>query len=135
MQSAMSSKGLVDTSLITVRKRDNPTEYYKQYRALLRSNPKTPAHLRNRMLIQRYGITQEDYDNLLKKQEYKCAICKTEEPGGIANKFHVDHCHDKGHIRGLLCNHCNQGLGHFKDNPYFLDSAIHYLCNTKEKGR
>jgi Recombination endonuclease VII len=121
---------LVDTSLITVRKRDDSAEYYRQYRALLRSNPKTSQHLRNRMLVQRYGITQEDYDKILESQGGKCAICKTDKPGGIANKFHVDHCHSKGHNRGLLCNHCNQGLGHFKDNADYLEAAIQYL---KEK--
>jgi hypothetical protein len=123
---------LVDTSRITVRKRDNPAEYYRQYRALLKANPKTSQHLRNRMLIQRYGITQEDYDEMLKGQNGRCAICGTDKPGGIANKFHVDHCHTNGHNRGLLCNHCNQGLGHFKDNTDYLEAAIKYL-NKKEQ--
>lgn len=52
-----------------------------------------------------------------------CALCG--EPGQ-----HIDHCHTTGRVRGHLCNNCNKGLGHFKDNPDTLLKAIEYL---KEK--
>jgi len=45
----------------------------------------------------------------------------------------IDHCHEKGHVRGLLCYHCNIGLGHFKDNTLWLQRAIEYLKQDEEK--
>ena len=125
---------LVDTSLITVRKKDDSKEYYRQYRHLLKQNPDTSQHLRNRMLIQRYGITQQDYDKMLEDQGGVCAICGTDSPGGFSRKFHVDHCHTTEEIRGLLCNHCNQGLGHFKDDINSLQNAITYLQKESHDG-
>ena len=77
-------------------------------------------------LKRRYGITTQDYLNLLKLQENKCAICKTSECHTGRN-FSVDHCHTTGKIRGLLCAHCNVGLGNFKDNSLLLKEAITYL--------
>lgn len=75
-----------------------------------------------------YNMSLEDYDNLLIKQNNKCAICGTNNPGikNIKNLF-VDHCHSTTKVRGLLCNACNNGLGRFKDNIDFLNNAINYL--------
>jgi len=70
-----------------------------------------------------YGITKEEFFNLLETQSYSCAICNSD----INKSAHVDHCHATGKIRGLLCRHCNNGLGQFKDNIKFLQSAIDYL--------
>lgn len=87
------------------------------------------AH-RERNLQQNYGITLQEYDNLLEDQEFKCAVCKTEDPGG-RGRFHVDHCHSTGKIRGLLCHHCNLMLGQAKDNISTLLAAIQYLNNDR----
>jgi len=74
-----------------------------------------------------YGITILDYYRMLKEQEEKCAICGTTE---IKRKaFDVDHCHITKTVRGLLCNNCNRGLGHFQDNINILKNAIKYLNN------
>ena len=85
---------------------------------------------RNFQLKRRYGITIEDYDYMLKEQGHRCAICRTDNPGG-QGRFHVDHCHDTGRVRGLLCSNCNHGLGKFQDSVLFLEQAIRYL-NEKE---
>ena len=74
-----------------------------------------------------YGITPENYVEMYDAQDGKCAICGTTEPGRGAQWFCIDHCHDSGIVRGLLCNNCNTGLGAFKDNPDALLSAIDYL--------
>lgn len=58
-----------------------------------------------------------------KKQKDKCAICSAP----LGKSPHVDHCHSKGHIRGLLCNNCNVGLGLFNDNIGSLKAAVVYL--------
>ncbi len=72
----------------------------------------------------RYGITSEEYRNVLQKQDSKCAIC-----GAVPGKrsLHVDHDHETGKIRGLLCHKCNVGLGHFSDDPNLLIKASKYL--------
>lgn len=85
----------------------------------------------NTWLIREYNINIDDYDNMLKNQNHKCAICFTDEPLG-RGRFHVDHCHSKGHVRGLLCTSCNMMLGLVGDCPERLTMAINYLAETKE---
>lgn len=81
---------------------------------------------RNTSLKSKYGITNEDYNNLLKLQNYSCAICHGKETYNF-DVLVVDHCHDTGEIRGLLCTRCNKGLGMFKDSILSLENAIDYL--------
>lgn len=59
----------------------------------------------------------------------KCAICKSAGSG----KLHVDHCHESGKVRQLLCNTCNGGLGLFKDNPELMRVAAQYVEKHKSK--
>ena len=76
----------------------------------------------------KFGITLDDYNRILKSQNNRCAICNGTETGRIASKyFAVDHCHTTGKVRGLLCNHCNTGIGHMKDDIELLEKAIAYL--------
>ena len=86
------------------------------------------SEVRERFLKEKYGITQEDYDALLDIQEGGCKICGWTPPK--EKSLCVDHCHDTGEVRGLLCNHCNSGLGYFRDNQEVLFSAIAYLEHT-----
>lgn len=79
-----------------------------------------------------YGITRADYDRMLAEQGGACAICKKPETqihkrSGQVRELSVDHCHKSDKIRGLLCGHCNNGLGTFKDSIERLESAIAYL--------
>ena len=112
---------------ITVRKRDDPVEYLRQYGLLNRRNKDLAKEGTWR---RKYGLTREGYNKLLEEQDNKCSICGAEEPGGKNIYFHVDHCHAKGHVRGLLCGTCNQGLGNFKDKIENLESAAEYLQRT-----
>lgn len=75
--------------------------------------------------LKKYGLTELDYESLLKKQHGVCAICK--RPEAQVKKLAVDHCHDENKIRGLLCMRCNVGLGNFEDNPNLLKAALMYL--------
>ena len=77
--------------------------------------------------MQNYGITPEWYHATLEAQGNVCWICGTDEWGGKHSSPHVDHCHDTGDVRGLLCNSCNTSLGGFKDDPAVLERAIDYL--------
>ncbi len=81
---------------------------------------------RGRHLRRQFGITLEQEATLLAAQDNRCAICGiTRDEFG--RTFDVDHCHDTGRIRGLLCNSCNLGIGKLKDSPALLARAIAYL--------
>lgn len=79
------------------------------------------------MWRKQYGIGLEDYEALLAKQGGGCAICHN-GPNG-RGLFHVDHCHDTGLVRGLLCAKCNLLLGHADDDTARLRAAIAYLID------
>lgn len=87
------------------------------------------VQIRNRQrLLSTYGLTTESYNELLHAQQLCCAICGTQQSGHTnTEKLSVDHDHDTGKVRGLLCHRCNRGLGHFSDDPALLEAAIHYL--------
>lgn len=87
-------------------------------------------HQRAFDLRTKYGITLENYEDLLVAQLGRCAICQTDDPpirSGAKIHWHVDHCHVTGRVRGLLCFRCNQGLGLLGDDPERLRQAIAYL--------
>lgn len=68
---------------------------------------------------------------MLIQQDYSCKICQTKDHGG-RGRFHVDHCHEEGHVRGLLCAMCNLMLGKAKDNILILLSAVSYLERNRK---
>lgn len=72
-----------------------------------------------------YGITMEDKIKMRDYQNNKCYIC--ENIFDNDKSAFVDHCHVTKKVRGLLCHHCNSGLGYFKDNINYLKKAIQYL--------
>ncbi len=89
------------------------------------NNDKTKeAHRRaaHKHRIKSYGISYEDYNSMLEKQNYSCLICRSKP-----ETLHVDHCHKTGKVRGLLCSTCNTALGHAKDDIEILKKMIEYL--------
>jgi len=93
-----------------------------------KSKTQYTKHLRrvkSTRLKYRFGISMDDYDKMLTEQNSVCKICKrTPTPGNLLS---VDHNHATEHIRGLLCQNCNAGLGMFQDDPEILERAIRYL--------
>lgn len=84
-------------------------------------------YFRNTDLKRKFGITINDFELMLTKQDGRCSIC-----GGYQIKgrnFAVDHNHTTGKVRGLLCVNCNAGLGFMKDNKQILQNAIDYLSS------
>ena len=79
---------------------------------------------RNAFLKRHFGIDQKEYENILEKQDFKCAICLKSKS---SKNLDIDHCHTTGKVRGLLCRSCNMGLGYYKDNPELLEKAADYL--------
>lgn len=72
----------------------------------------------------KYGLTLDDYNVLLDAQDGQCAICPAKPSNRV---LAVDHCHETGRVRALLCGACNLGLGNFRDNPERLRRAAEYL--------
>ena len=73
-----------------------------------------------------FGISIEDYDKLLQEQDGVCAICRGPHRGR-GKHFHVDHCHDTGKVRGLLCSPCNVGMGMLNHDISRIQQVINYL--------
>lgn len=118
-------------------------EYQRAYRSRnkerLRAKNKEWAQRNPELLYwynvkQRYGITREQWELLFERQGRRCAICRTDTPGGRGKRrgWHVDHDHGTGQVRGLLCYGCNGGLGFFKENPDVLEAALRYLETPAE---
>lgn len=80
-----------------------------------------------RRRLRKYGLTQDEYDELLHSQGNRCAGCGTDAPG--AKGWCIDHCHSSGKVRAILCNPCNTMLGLAKENPEVLRS----LANIAER--
>lgn len=90
---------------------------------------------RSRNLKYKYGITLDDYQKLLSKQEGKCGCCGVAENTAnfgvnVSLSFAVDHCHETGKVRGLLCNQCNRAVGMLGDTPEGVEKALNYLRKT-----
>jgi hypothetical protein len=106
--------------------RDYQRWYRKQY----------PDRSKHQDLKKSYGISFEDYQNLSDEQGGVCAICGNTEQAvrnnsNVPRNLAVDHSHTSGKVRGLLCTHCNQGIGNFRENPEFMAKAISYLLRRK----
>lgn len=94
-------------------------EWYRANRAIYNA-----TNRRSRLKTQ-YGMTEADFDQMIVEQEGRCAICA----GDFASTkdAHIDHCHETGIVRGLLCLNCNVTLGLMKDSVLSLQAAIEYL--------
>jgi len=82
----------------------------------------------------KYGVSVDEYNLMLEKQGFTCAICGTDDGASAkgSKTFAVDHCHTTGAVRGLLCNNCNRALGLLKDDLSVLESAIKYLKGSSQ---
>lgn len=91
----------------------------KEARAKERRRPRTLARWHQR----KYGLSAAQYAALLARAAGKCELCGTELDGDER----IDHCHETGLVRGILCNRCNLGLGWFEDDPVRLLAAHLYV--------
>ncbi|WP_164903758.1 endonuclease VII domain-containing protein [Nonomuraea polychroma] len=103
--------------------KDGVTTYCKPCHAVVTRDNKIKKYgsERNYLLQYRYGITEDDFERMLAQQGGLCAICRV-VPGTF-----VDHSHETGQVRGVLCFNCNNGLGHFGDNTMLLELAALFL--------
>lgn len=77
-----------------------------------------------------YGISEAEADQMLEDQDGVCAICKG-PPNGRYDKYVIDHDHETGSVRGLLCNNCNAAIGFLRDDVELVDAASRYLQKHK----
>lgn len=91
---------------------------------------KYPERYRAGLLRRLYGLSIAQYEAIWVSQGLACAICQSTDPGrkGV---FAVDHDHETGRVRGILCGNCNNGLGRFKDKYESLVRAAEYLMVNK----
>lgn len=83
-----------------------------------------PEHVKSHRLKARYGIDRTEYFKIAEEQNNLCKICNRKR------KLFVDHCHDTGKIRGLLCQKCNSALGFLDDDVSHVRSMLEYMENS-----
>ena len=99
---------------------------------------RNPHKIREYALLKDFGLSHDDYERLWAQQNGLCAICEQPEQAlmyGKEMKLAVDHCHETGKVRGLLCANCNRGIGMLKDNPAWLRKAAQYVEKGRPEGR
>jgi hypothetical protein len=96
----------------------------KNYRACHKKEMKEVSIRYN--LKRQFNLTPEQYDDILTKQNGRCAICGIHQ-SEIDYRLAVDHSHSTGNVRGLLCHQCNMGIGNLNDSVEILRKAIEYL--------
>lgn len=109
---------------------DKEREYCRKYYA--KNKKQRYEDGRKRFLMNKFGITIEEYNNLFEKQKGCCAICGIHQ-NKLDKKLAVDHGHETGEIRGLLCTRCNLLLGNVNDDISILINSIQYLNDCKTK--
>lgn len=125
--------------------RAHATAYYRRNRDRIRAENRAnvravgeAASRRDYRLLAKYGITGEEYDAMEREQDGKCAICKQPErrygSHGKVKRLAVDHCHETGKVRGLLCADCNTAIGLLGDNPERVEAARAYLVGKSVRG-
>lgn len=123
-QSVMSWKNYKYVCRCTEKTQCNPCAKRK-YR-LAHKDVLTPK-IRQEHRYRKYGLTTEMFDILWRKQGGCCAICAKPLVDEGHDGLHVDHHHETQAVRGLLCGHCNRGLGQFMDSAELLFKASEYL--------
>jgi hypothetical protein len=115
---------------VTMEQLGGKAGYARAYRAA------NPERFKVYYLKRNYGVSAEDYKDMLSSQGGVCAICAQPETArdpkaGAARAMAVDHCHTSGRVRALLCSSCNTGLGLFRDDPVRTMAATSYLLRYK----
>jgi hypothetical protein len=119
-------------------------EYHAKYRLLPGMKEKqkqvvadwrkaqSPEYHRDLNLKKKYGISLDDYEMMLVRQDGACAICGSWDPSTRYSVFCVDHCHGTGQVRSLLCSKCNWAIGMLDENPDLFDAAKAYIMKHEE---
>lgn len=101
------------------------TDLAMRYRA--RRDKRTP---RDRQLRSKYGLSADDVEEMIATQGGRCKICRSLLGATKTDRPNVDHNHETGAVRGILCHPCNVGIGCFHDDPKRLVAAMGYLIEN-----
>jgi Recombination endonuclease VII len=91
------------------------------------------AAVRAHHLRRVYGLTPEQVLAMLEEQGSACGLCGKPFGEASGERMHIDHCHETGHVRALLCHNCNVGIGHFQDDEALVLRAAAYLRTHRER--
>lgn len=107
---------------------ERPDNRKKLSERLRKARAKDPERFRDYDLRSNHKVPPGTYKRMYDAQNGKCAICEREDGGQKGKfRFHLDHCHDTGVIRGLLCHNCNVGIGNLRHDEKLLHRAVEYL--------
>lgn len=107
------------------RRRGHPTTWYCRTTILAQKRADYQRNGTRRRNWFAYKLTHDQYEAMVRQCQGRCELCRRE-----TKQLHVDHDHDTGAIRGLLCQACNFGLGYFRDNPEVMRRAARYVEAT-----
>lgn len=109
-RAAAKAKYWADPEAARIKSRNRPADTYKAAR------------------LRRYRLTVAEYEAMAEAQDHRCAICQRQEPFGSSRpRLCVDHDHENGQVRGLLCLSCNTALGALHEDPRLFAAAVRYL--------
>ncbi|NJS14058.1 MAG: hypothetical protein HC788_04880 [Sphingopyxis sp.] len=117
---AETSQPTVEGSTVRFAKRPGTcVRCHKQWRRDHEIRPKYYGFEKSKKVVK---VSPETRLDMIEQQDWRCLICDE-----MTSRLYLDHCHSTGKIRGMLCLHCNSGLGSFRDDPERLSRAIEYL--------
>lgn len=122
------AKGVLETD-----GRAKPKPYVKRSKSRtkhLQFERGSPEYMRAARIKSTYGLSTDQYKSMLDEQAHKCAICGV-SASDLSQNLCIDHCHDTGNTRGLLCRECNSGIGKLKDDIGLITKALEYLIKYK----
>lgn len=130
------TRTLCRTARRETRKRSDAKWQAKPGNRQRRLNAMSDWHSRNKdeqrakQMLRRYGMTPDDYDRMYRKQKGRCALCTGLPcgPGSQMGRLHIDHCHETGRVRGLLCGRCNTALGLLKHDADLIARAAQWVA-------
>ena len=105
--------------------KNNPKKHNEQQKQWAKNNPKKIKEYSSRDRFRNHGLSHEDWQKMWNNQDGKCAICG--KSFSCPKDGYIDHNHETGKVRGLLCRNCNLGIGFLKDDPEITRKATKYL--------
>lgn len=120
---------LVTSGAITVHSKSYGR--YKNGVSKYNCEPFSKEYKKRAYINHMYKTTLEHIQSLYDSQDGCCAICKVKFDGYPSKNCHIDHCHETGEVRGILCRKCNQGIGYFDERCDILESAKEYIGRHK----
>lgn len=116
--------------------KESRAAYMKDYMSKYAETSEAKAATFIRNLWRNYKLSPDQFNSMWESQKGKCGICQVEMAprGRDPHAVSVDHNHQTGEIRGLLCQACNRGIGNLKDCPAVLEAAANYLRSKGNYG-